>query len=44
MLYEVITEASSRELGAKIVVVHGETVAEPVEPGNNRAAIEAGVA
>jgi histidinol phosphatase-like PHP family hydrolase len=33
----------ARELGAKIVVVHGESVVEPVEPGTNRAAIEAGV-
>lgn len=32
-----------REAGAKIVIVHGETVVEPVEPGTNRAAIEAGV-
>lgn len=32
----------ARELGAGIVVVHGETVAEPVEPGTNRAGIEAG--
>jgi len=32
----------ARELGAGVVVVHGETVAEPVEPGTNRAAIEAG--
>lgn len=32
-----------RAAGAKIVVVHGETVVEPVEPGTNRAAIEAGV-
>ena len=31
----------SRELGAKIVVVHGETPVEPVMPGTNRAAIEA---
>ena len=29
-----------REAGAKIVVVHGETVVEPVAPGTNRAAIE----
>ena len=29
-----------RECGAKIVVVHGETVVEPVAPGTNRAAIE----
>jgi putative hydrolase len=33
----------ARELGAKIVVAHGETLAEPVAPGTNRAAIEAGV-
>ena len=32
----------SRNLGAQIVVVHGETVVEPVAPGTNRAAIEAG--
>jgi len=33
----------ARQLGAKIVVVHGETLVEPVKPGTNRAAIEAGV-
>lgn len=33
----------SRKLGAKIVVFHGETVVEPVEPGSNIAAILAGV-
>ena len=33
----------ARELGALIVVGHGETVVEPVKPGTNRAAIEAGV-
>jgi histidinol phosphatase-like PHP family hydrolase len=32
----------ARALGAKIVVVHGETVVEPVIEGTNRAAIEAG--
>lgn len=32
----------SRELGAKIVVVHGETLVEPVPPGTNLAAIEHG--
>jgi len=32
----------ARLLGAKIVVVHGETLVEPVRPGTNRAAIEAG--
>jgi len=31
----------ARELGAEIVVVHGETLAEPVAPGTNRAALEA---
>jgi len=33
----------AREIGAKIVVVHGETIVEPVAPGTNRAALEAGV-
>jgi putative hydrolase len=33
--------SKSRELGAKLVVVHGETIVEPVAPGTNRAAIEA---
>lgn len=32
----------ARDLGAKIVVVHGETLAEPVAAGTNRAAIDAG--
>lgn len=32
----------ARGLGAGIVVVHGETIAEPVMAGTNRAAIEAG--
>jgi putative hydrolase len=31
-----------RRLGAQLVVVHGETVVEPVAPGTNRAAIMAG--
>ncbi len=30
----------AKELGAGLVVVHGETVAEPVAPGTNRAAVE----
>lgn len=36
-----INEAAARakELGAKIVIVHGETPVEPVEPGTNRAAL-----
>ena len=33
----------ARELGAAYVIAHGETLVEPVEPGTNRAAIEAGV-
>ncbi len=33
----------ARELGAQVVVVHGETIVEPVAPGTNMAAIEAGV-
>ncbi len=33
----------SRKLGAQLVVVHGETIVEPVPPGTNMAAIEAGV-
>lgn len=32
----------ARQMGAEIVVVHGETLAEPVISGTNRAAIEAG--
>ncbi|RJR19650.1 MAG: histidinol phosphate phosphatase domain-containing protein [Nitrospiraceae bacterium] len=34
--------ADARDLGAGIVVVHGETIAEPVIPGTNRAGIESG--
>lgn len=33
----------ARKLGAKIVVVHGETIVEPVTKGTNLAAVEAGV-
>ena len=32
----------ARKLGARLVVVHGETITEPVVPGTNKAAIEAG--
>jgi histidinol phosphatase-like PHP family hydrolase len=32
----------SKELGAQFVVVHGESPVEPVAPGTNQAAIEAG--
>lgn len=31
----------ARSLGAALIVVHGETLAEPVAPGTNRAALEA---
>ncbi len=34
---------ASREYGALLILCHGETLVEPVEPGTNRAAIEAGV-
>ncbi len=33
----------ARDLGAKIVVLHGETIAEPVASGTNLAGIESGV-
>jgi putative hydrolase len=33
----------ARSLGALVVVLHGETITEPVAPGTNRAGIEAGV-
>jgi len=38
-----IAEAAhqAKELGAQLVVVHGETIVEPVEPGTNLAAINA---
>ena len=35
--------AQARALGAPLIVVHGESLAEPVAPGTNRAAIEADV-
>jgi histidinol phosphatase-like PHP family hydrolase len=34
------TAKKAKELGAKLVVVHGQTVAEPVEPGTNLAALK----
>lgn len=40
MIAAMVKEA--RGLGAQIVVVHGETMVEPVPPGTNREAIEAG--
>lgn len=33
---------TARQMGAHFVIVHGETIAEPVIAGTNRAAIEAG--
>jgi histidinol phosphatase-like PHP family hydrolase len=41
LISELVRE--SRKLGAAIVVCHGETIVEPVEPGTNLAALEAGV-
>ncbi|MEW5746107.1 MAG: histidinol phosphate phosphatase domain-containing protein [Nitrospirota bacterium] len=40
LIPDLVKEA--RSLGAKIVVIHGETVVEPVVKGTNRAAIESG--
>lgn len=40
LIPDIVKEA--RKLGAKIVVVHGESIVEPVAEGTNRAAIEAG--
>ncbi len=39
MIVDMVKKA--RKLGAKIVVVHGETIVEPVAPGTNKAAIKA---
>jgi putative hydrolase len=33
----------ARGLGAKIIIVHGETIVEPVAPGTNKAALEADI-
>jgi len=35
--------SKARTLGAQLILVHGETLVEPVPPGTNRQAIEAGV-
>ncbi len=35
--------AEARKLGARLVVVHGETIVEPVLPGTNRAGLEADI-
>jgi len=36
-------ERDARKLGAKIVIVHGETITEPVFRGTNRAALESNI-
>ena len=41
LIFELTEQA--RELGAGLVVMHGETAVEPVAPGTNMAALEAGV-
>ncbi len=33
----------AREKGAKLILVHGETIVEPVPKGTNRAALDAGI-
>jgi len=35
--------AQARTLGVPLIVIHGETLAEPVAPGTNRAALEADI-
>jgi len=37
------TVQKARSLGAQLVVVHGESIVEPVAPGTNLAGIEAGI-
>ncbi len=37
------TADNARSLGARIIIAHGETLAEPVAPGTNRAAIESDI-
>jgi len=41
LMEDVVTAA--RAAGAQLVVVHGETLAEPVVPGTNRRALELGI-
>lgn len=38
-----IAASNARELGAKLVIVHGETLVEPVSPGTNHAALNADI-
>ncbi len=35
--------SESRALGARLIVVHGETIVEPVSPGTNRKALESAI-
>jgi putative hydrolase len=37
------TARKARKLGAKVIVVHGETIVEPVAPGTNAAALESDI-
>jgi len=37
------TAQKARALGAKIIIAHGETIAEPVAPGTNRAFLDADI-
>ncbi len=37
------TTQKARDLGAKIIIAHGETIAEPVAPGTNRAFLDADI-
>lgn len=41
LIYDTVKKA--RDLGAVIIIVHGETIAEPVAPGTNQAALEADI-
>jgi putative hydrolase len=41
LIPSLVDEAKS--VGAQLVVVHGETIVEPVAPGTNRAALKAGI-
>ena len=33
----------ARDLGAKLIIIHGESIVEPVAPGTNRAGLEADI-
>lgn len=38
-----IAASKARELGAKVIIVHGETIVEPVAKGTNHAALNANI-